>query len=76
MAVTVRRSDIELVERVEKIFTLTEYGADDRFVEWEAVLDGELSTGERVRMSRTAEHAGEALLLLAEAIKEQGWVLE
>lgn len=74
---TVCRKDITLEENVERVdrfnFDHLEYS---EVITWSATLYGALSTGEDVNMSRTAEHAGEALLLLTEAIEAEGWELK
>ena len=67
----VKRSDILLEE--ERWYSL-EGSADT--VGWTATLDGTLSTGERVSISRTARHLGEASLMLEEAIKDLGWRIQ
>lgn len=66
---TVSRSDITLEEE-RYPETLTEYS-----VYWTARLDGRTSSGETVQMSRTANHAGEALALLEEALEKEGWTV-
>lgn len=55
----------------------TEYRIDGVVSErtWFARVDGPASTKERVQMSRSSKSAGEALLLLTEALAEQGWEL-
>jgi hypothetical protein len=42
---------------------------------WVAVLEGKSSRGHAVRLGRGAEHAGEALALLEETVKREGFVL-
>ena len=72
--VTVQRSDILLEEYHEEAGTLYEpYARVSHY--WTATLDGPLSTGEHVRISRTGEHAGEALLALRSAIEAEGWLI-
>lgn len=45
-------------------------------VEWTATVHGRVTgTGETLEMSRTASHAGEALLRLTEALAEEGYEL-
>ena len=74
---TVKRRDIELYEEpheVEMPYT-DPYPKPTENV-WVAGLRGRLSTGPHVELSRQADHAGEALLLLEEAIRAQGWEIE
>lgn len=42
---------------------------------WYARVNGPASTKERISMSRSSKSAGEALLLLTEALEEQGYAL-
>jgi len=70
-----KHRDVELEEQVDFDYTLG-YGAASETTYWVARVDAELSpTKETVRMSRQSKSAGEALLLLKEAIEEQGWEL-
>lgn len=67
-------SDVELEEVTENGWALT--GASNVYRYWVARVYAELRpTKETVRMSRQSKSAGEALLLLKEAIEEQGWEL-
>lgn len=66
---TVQRSDI-LLEQEHEIISFTQ-----QLTFWTATLDGPLSTGEHVHISRTGEHAGEALLSLRSAIEAEGWLI-
>lgn len=66
----VRRKDIELSEEQE---TFEMFANSKILTTWVATLNGNLSTGEEVSMSRDSASAGEALLLLTEAIEAQGW---
>ena len=70
---TVKRSDIELQEDYDTVYDLTITSIPQ--VVWVAELRGRLSTGPCVQLSRQADHAGEALLRLEEAIEAQGWRL-
>lgn len=65
----IERKYVELEENVEMVSIL------DEVVSWYAHVDGPASTGERVKMSRWSKSAGEALLLLTEALEEQGYAL-
>lgn len=71
---TVSRKDVTLSEETAECFDVYYDSREVTF--WTAELDGLASTGERVSMSRSAEHAGEALLLLTEALKEEGYELQ
>jgi hypothetical protein len=75
---TVRRKDITLTESRRELYDVELDGmrTDHTTSSWTAELYGALSTGEDVNMSRTAEHAGEALLLLTEVIQAEGWEIE
>lgn len=68
-------SDVELIENVN----WGNFSGEDSIASstWTAeVTYAKLRpTKERVSISRTAKSAGEALLLLTEALKEQGWEL-
>lgn len=67
----IERRYVELEEAIET--GLTEFGVARV---WYARVDGSVTpTKERVRMLRSAKSAGEALLLLTEALEEQGWEL-
>lgn len=66
-AVTVSRSDIRVTEH-HIVASLTE-----QRVEWEALLDGPLSTGESVRVRRAGDTAASAIVSLERVIREQGW---
>ncbi len=70
--VTVKRSNITLSE--EREFSYPGDATHD--VRWIANLHGKSSTGEWVSMDRSATHAGEALLVLTEALKEEGYVVQ
>lgn len=65
----VHRKDITIYEETELSYftTTTSY--------WVANLDGELSTGETVRLGRTGLSALSASANLEAAIAEQGWDL-
>lgn len=71
---TVKRRDIELREDYDTVYDLTITSITQ--VVWVAGLRGRLSTGPHVELSRQADHAGEALSLLEEAIRAQGWEIE
>lgn len=66
---TVKRKDITLEEEQE--FVSFEQGPVA--THWLASFYGNASTGENVQMSRASASAGEALLLLTEALAEQGY---
>lgn len=68
---TVRRRDITLSEEREIGYGLV--GAVKDFIYWNATFSGGASSGESVVLSRTSKSAGEALLLLEEALNEQGY---
>ncbi|QDP65448.1 MAG: hypothetical protein Tp182DCM212571_66 [Prokaryotic dsDNA virus sp.] len=70
----VKREDVTLTEEVDRIEDMS--GSFRTYATWFAALNGPASTGERVEMSRVADHAGEALLLLTEALKEEGYELQ
>lgn len=56
----------------EREYTLS----GDHFVEWTATVHGRVTgAGETLEMSRTAPHAGEALLRLTEALAAEGYEL-
>lgn len=72
---TVSRKDITLRENVEYHPATGDHLSARTIVYWTATFDGRISrisTGETLEMSREATHAGEALLLLEEALKELG----
>lgn len=73
MTPTVSRRDIRLEEEREWLH----YGVGDptgeETTQWTATLDGPLSTGERVEMSRGGATSAEALAALEGAIVENGW---
>lgn len=71
---TVRRRDIELREDYDTVSDLTLTSIPQ--VVWVAELRGRLSTGPYVELSRQADHAGEALTLLEEAVRAEGWEIE
>lgn len=71
---TVRRKDVALTEEVDRFEDMS--GSFQTYVGWTAELNGPASTGEQIRISRSADHAGEALLLLTEALKEEGYELQ
>jgi len=67
----IERRYVELEEEIE-------YGSTgiETYRRWYARVDGPVGpTKERVQMSRSSQSAGEALLLLTEAMAEQGWEL-
>lgn len=64
----IERKYVELSEDVEQIGL-------DAFSTWNAHIYGPSSTGENVTLSRYSASAGEALLLLTEALAEQGYEL-
>ncbi|WP_406245879.1 hypothetical protein ACI7YT_12625 [Microbacterium sp. M] len=68
---TVDRRDISLTESVELFPTLGLEVSDN--TQWEAVLDGRLSTGESVQLERSGSTSAEALAALEAAIEENGW---
>lgn len=74
MTATVNRRDIHLGEQVEyqRGFAIEAYA--ERW--WEASLDGRVSTGEDVAMSRTGNTFAEALTNLEAAIAENGWEIK
>ena len=74
MIPTVKRRDIEPREEYKEVYDLTFTTIPQ--VVWVAELRGRLSTGPCVEISRQADHAGEALLRLEEAIRAQGWEIE
>lgn len=66
----IERRYVELEEDVEHYDDAVTYRT------WYARVDGPVTpTKERVQMSRSSKSAGEALLLLTEALAEQGWEL-
>lgn len=72
MTPTVNRRDITLVEQVEHEIGLAWIkGRPTRW--WDASLDGPLSTGEDVSISRQGDTSAEALANLEKAIRENGW---
>lgn len=73
-APTVSRRDISLEEQVEyeRGFALEQHA--QRW--WEAGVSGNLSTGERVNLSRTGNTSAEALANLEAAIAENGWTVD
>jgi hypothetical protein len=73
---TVKRKHISLFEEVEHAWNLLDGGVTATRIQWRAALEGRLSTGEYVDMSREAASAGEALVLLEEAIADSGWRIE
>lgn len=67
-------SDVELEEVTEEDWALA--GGVSTYRYWVASVNAKLNpTNETVSMSRQSKSAGEALLLLKEAIEEQGWEL-
>ena len=73
---TVRRTDITLSEtRVERP-GIGDWRAPVEYSIWDAIFDGTVvrdgTRAERLTLTRTSEHAGEALLLLEEALNELG----
>ena len=68
---TVRRSDITVAEE-----TITSSYASRPKRTWYATLDGKLSTGERVSLSRPGETFKNALYELEQQIIREGWTLE
>lgn len=69
---TVKRSDISITEQIEYH---SSFGEAPRlnYTWWVADLDGRLSTGEHVSLSRTRDRFGAAKTAIEEAISEQGW---
>lgn len=68
---TVSRRDISLTETVELIPVL---GVEvEGNAQWEAALDGRLSSGESVQIERSASTSTEALAALEAAIADNGW---
>lgn len=67
---TISRKDITLEEQIEYLPTFS--GPEETQTQWEARFCGELPSGETLEMRRTSQHAGEALLLLEDALKELG----
>lgn len=70
----IERYYVELEEDVEYECSLIE-GRIETTRQWIARVNGPASTKERVSMSRSSKSAGEALLLLTEALEEQGYAL-
>lgn len=67
----IERRYVELEEETEYML-----GGETPMRTWIARVDGLIvPTKERVQMSRSSKSAGEALLLLTEALAEQGWEL-
>lgn len=66
------RKDITLLENVEYYPAIGDHMPARTTVYWTATFDGRISTGEALEMSREATHAGEAPLLLEDALKELG----
>jgi hypothetical protein len=71
---TVNRKDITLTEETELSYSFDT--AHPETVSWVASFFGETSTGETVDISRSSKSANEALLLLENALVEQGWKLQ
>lgn len=70
----IKRKHIILEEEFNKEVSLD--GAFETItLDWVASINGPLSTGEIIQMERSSKSAGEALLLLTEALEEQGWEL-
>lgn len=70
----IERRYVELEEYTESTMGLV--GAvEEPYRYWVAHVSGPASTKEYVRMSRSSKSAGEALLLLTEALEEQGYAL-
>lgn len=67
----IERRYVELEEEIEYLLD-----GSESYRTWYARVDGPVTpTKERVQMSRSSKSAGEALLLLTEALAEQGWEL-
>lgn len=71
MTATVNRRDIRLEEEVDD----TDFALTSINYLWTATLDGPLSTGERVEMSRSGATSADALAALEGAIVENGWTI-
>lgn len=69
-----KRKHVILEEEVKR-----DYNPDTAEVsftgEWTASINAPLNTGEVIQLERSSKSAGEALLLLTEALAEQGWEL-
>lgn len=70
-----KRKYITLEEELDYYWTLTSRDEVESS-SWVARYQGPSDTEEEVVISRSSKHAGEALLLLEEAIREEGMVLE
>lgn len=70
----IERRYVELEEEVEYESSLLD-GETETSRQWVARIYGPASTKETVSMRRSSKSAGEALLLLTEALAEQGWEL-
>lgn len=69
------RRYVELEEYTESTTGLVG-DVEEPYRYWVARVDGRaVPTKERVQLSRWSKSAGEALLLLTEALEEQGWEL-
>lgn len=68
------RKYVELHEETEDGYSL-ENDRLELIRTWYARADGPLSTGEQIQVVRSSQSLGEALLLLTEALEEQGWRL-
>jgi len=73
---TVRRKDITLYEQVEYSDNMVTFVREGVTVQWEATLEGRLSTGEYAHMNRFGDTANAALANLKTAIEEQGWKID
>ena len=69
---TVNRKDITVVEEQEYLYTL-DRGNEVISTTWIATLNGEISTGESVELSRSGDTFSTALFVLEHAISQQGW---
>lgn len=72
---TVKRSDITITEEVGYEFTFSDKNFPETLY-WVAELNGYLSTGEGVTVSRLGGTFSEAKNALEELISEQGWSIE
>lgn len=69
-----KRKHVILEEETKTGYSLASASANV-IRQWVASINAPLSTGEVIQLERSSHSAGGALLLLTEALAEQGWEL-